>query len=152
VVRVDLTGGGPFGVGQLPLLLVGVSAAILGAVGVGWWYRRQDVPGVPEETERARPDDREPASEPEPTATPATQPAGTEDIVSNEDEIERLLDEHGGRMRQAEIVDALGWSKSKVSRVISSMADDGRVRKIRLGRENLIVLPGSEPEGATTPQ
>jgi predicted transcriptional regulator len=78
---------------------------------------------------------------------------GTEavEVVTNADRVERLLDEHGGRMRQADIVEALEWSKSKVSRVVSSMAEEGRVRKIRLGRENLIVLPGREPEGATSP-
>jgi hypothetical protein len=44
-------------------------------------------------------------------------------------------------MRQADIVAETGWSDAKVSQLLSAMADEGRVEKLRLGRENLISLP-----------
>jgi len=65
--------------------------------------------------------------------------------------VRRLLDEHGGRLPQSEIVERTGWSKSKVSRVLSAMADDGQIQKIRIGRENLVTRPGDEPEHAGGP-
>ena len=67
-------------------------------------------------------------------------------LLSDEERVERLLEDGGGRMRQADIVAETGWSDAKVSQLLSAMADDGRVEKLRLGRENLISLP-DEDEG-----
>jgi len=71
--------------------------------------------------------------------------AGTVDetLLSDEERVERLLRSNGGRMKQADIVDETGWSNAKVSQLLSSMAEDDRVDKLRLGRENLISLPGA---------
>jgi hypothetical protein len=66
-------------------------------------------------------------------------------LLSDEERVERLLDRNGGRMKQARIVKETGWSDAKVSQLLSTMADDGRVEKLRLGRENLISLPDEEP-------
>ena len=70
----------------------------------------------------------------------------TEDLslLSDEERVERILERNGGRMRQAEIVAETGWSDAKVSQLLSAMADEGRVEKLRLGRENLISLPDDE--------
>ncbi|WP_338741250.1 helix-turn-helix transcriptional regulator [Haloplanus salilacus] len=65
-------------------------------------------------------------------------------LLSDEERVEHLLDRNGGRMRQARIVRETGWSDAKVSQLLSTMADDGRVEKLRLGRENLISLPDEE--------
>ena len=65
-------------------------------------------------------------------------------LLSDEERVERLLEANGGRMRQADIVDATGWSDAKVSQLLSAMTDSGRVQKLRLGRENLISLPEQE--------
>ena len=62
-------------------------------------------------------------------------------LLSDEERVERLLTDSGGRMRQADIVAETGWSDAKVSQLLSAMADEGRVEKLRLGRENLISLP-----------
>jgi hypothetical protein len=67
---------------------------------------------------------------------------------SDAERVRRLLDANDGRLPQSEIVARTDWSKSKVSRVLSSMAEDGDVRKIRVGRENLVARPGDEPEHA----
>jgi hypothetical protein len=71
--------------------------------------------------------------------------------VSDEERVLRLLSENGGRLPQSDIVETTGWSKAKVSRRLSRMDETGRVRKIRLGRRNLIALPGAEPDGAGRP-
>ncbi|OYR57749.1 helix-turn-helix transcriptional regulator [Halorubrum halodurans] len=68
-------------------------------------------------------------------------------LLSDEERVERLLDRNGGRMRQADIVAETGWSDAKVSQLLSAMADEGRVEKLRLGRENLISLPDGESDG-----
>ncbi|TKX75686.1 hypothetical protein EXE46_02775 [Halorubrum sp. GN11_10-6_MGM] len=62
-------------------------------------------------------------------------------LLSDEERVEQLLDANGGRMRQADIVAETGWSDAKVSQLLSAMADEERVEKLRLGRENLISLP-----------
>ncbi len=54
-------------------------------------------------------------------------------------------------MRQADIVSDTGWSDAKVSQLLSKMAQDDRVEKLRLGRENLISLPGHQGFDDTDP-
>jgi type II secretory pathway pseudopilin PulG len=71
------------------------------------------------------------------------------ELLSDEERVERLLGSHGGRMRQGTIVSETGWSDAKVSQLLSVMADEGRVEKLRLGRENLISLAdddGTDPD------
>ena len=75
--------------------------------------------------------------------TDAEEEAETDvELLSDEERVERLLRERGGRMKQANIVKETGWSDAKVSQLLSAMASAGRVEKLRLGRENLISLPG----------
>jgi Uncharacterized membrane-associated protein/domain len=83
-----------------------------------------------------------------PSETP-TGPAPTEP-ASDEDRIVRLLRENDGRMKQTRIVETTGWSKSKVSMLLSEMEQEGLVSKLQVGRENLISLPGEEPEAVGT--
>ncbi|MCU4717844.1 DUF7345 domain-containing protein [Halapricum hydrolyticum] len=69
-----------------------------------------------------------------------------EELLSDEERVERLLTENGGRMKQARIVEETGWSSAKVSQLLSSMAEEGLVEKLRIGRENLISFPDEEPD------
>ncbi len=64
-----------------------------------------------------------------------------EELLSDAERVERLLRENGGRMKQASIVEATDWSNAKVSQLLSEMAEEGRVEKLRIGQENLISLP-----------
>jgi hypothetical protein len=75
------------------------------------------------------------------TETDGVDPA----LLSDEERVEHLLDRNGGRMKQARIVRETGWSDAKVSQLLSTMADEGRIEKLRLGRENLISLSDEEP-------
>lgn len=87
-------------------------------------------------------------SETDPSAGSAG--GSTDALLTDEDRVEALLAERDGRMKQADIVDELGWSKSKGSRVLSGMAEEGRIRKLRIGRENIIERqddPVGDPPG-----
>lgn len=64
-----------------------------------------------------------------------------EELLSDEERVERLLSSNGGRMKQANIVKETDWSNAKVSQLLSSMEEEGRIDKLRIGRENLISFP-----------
>ena len=86
---------------------------------------------------------REPSDSPEP-AVP------DEELMSDDDRVKSLLAENGGRMKQVNIVERTGWSKSKVSMLLSEMEEEGDIHKLRVGRENIISRAGDEPD-ATRP-
>jgi hypothetical protein len=67
-----------------------------------------------------------------------------EELLSDEERVERLLEANGGRMKQANIVSETGWSNAKVSQLLSSMDEADRIDKLRIGRENLITLPDED--------
>ncbi len=69
-----------------------------------------------------------------------------ETLLSDEERVERLLQRNDGRMKQARIVEETGWSNAKVSQLLSSMAEEGQIEKLRIGRENLISFPDEGPE------
>lgn len=73
------------------------------------------------------------------------------EALSKEERILRLLDEHDGRMRQADIVKETEWSKSTVSRVLADMESAEQVVKIDVGRGNIVTRPEDSPEGAASP-
>jgi len=151
--------------GLLGVVLAGVALAVIAAVltlyreRLRGWLDREPTPepngsatdgGA--ETESPRTDTETPADGPEtsaaqtPTAeeTAETEPADDrvdEELLSDEERVERLLERNGGRMKQADIVDETGWSNAKVSQLLSAMAEDDRVDKLRIGRENLISFP-----------
>ena len=85
----------------------------------------------------------------EPTE-PAEPAIPDEELMSDEDRVRSLLAENGGRMKQVNIVDRTGWSKSKVSMLLSEMEANGQIHKLRVGRENIISRTGDEPD-ATRP-
>jgi hypothetical protein len=73
------------------------------------------------------------------------EPAVDPELLSDEERVERLLRQNGGRMKQANIVRETNWSNAKVSQLLSSMDEADRIDKLRIGRENLITLPDEDP-------
>lgn len=69
------------------------------------------------------------------------------EFLPNYKRVVTLLDEHDGRIRQSEIVKETGWSKSKVSRILSEMEEEGQIAKIDIGRGNVIARPEDVPPG-----
>lgn len=156
---------------QFPVeLLAGIGVVAVVAVAAGvWTLRRRPEDDVTEG--QVAPDENPPTTGPvddedgtvdadeDGTDTDATSgAAGDSDgddegddkvdlsLLSDEEKIERLLERNDGRMKQATIVDEMGWSDAKVSQVLSAMAEEGRIDKLRLGRENLISLPDGEAD------
>ncbi|WP_254530798.1 helix-turn-helix transcriptional regulator [Natrinema gelatinilyticum] len=78
-------------------------------------------------------------------------PLSEDDLLTDEDRVVKLIRKNGGRMKQVNIVDETGWSKSKVSMLLSDMEDEGTISKLRVGRENIISLEGFEPEATKSP-
>ena len=70
------------------------------------------------------------------------------EFLSDEQRVFTVIDDHGGRVRQSELVQETDWSKSKVSRVLSSMEADDQVVKIDVGRGNVVMRPEDVPPGA----
>ncbi|PSQ06285.1 hypothetical protein BRC97_06735 [Halobacteriales archaeon QS_6_71_20] len=89
---------------------------------------------------------------------PGTAPADAADDASGpipaltpEERVRAVLADNGGRLHQSEIVERTDWSKSKVSRTLSRMDEEGDIEKTSVGRGNVISLPGRTPEGARSP-
>lgn len=82
----------------------------------------------------------------QPVATPNPRTDGTlvNEIARFEDRILLLLQESGGELYQSDITTRLGAPKSTVSSALNVLHDDGRIVKVRKGRENLIRLVRNE--------
>ena len=137
--RVVVEPSGPAGAEFLPspVLLGGAVVLVLGGL-VALGYRRYGGPrggGTVPWTGAAEESAGDPTSSGDPTST------GGEVLMADEDYVREALAERGGRMRQKAIAEALDWSRSKTSRVLGRMAEDGQVEKLQLGRENVIALP-----------
>ena len=133
----------------LPILAL-VAALALGAAAVVALRRNGRLLGEDESAAAAAggTDSRDADSGP---ATPSEPAVEDGELLSDEDQVVRLLNENGGRMKQVNIVDETGWSKSKVSMLLSDMDDEGTISKLRVGRENIISLDGDEPDAAGSP-
>ncbi|SEP94140.1 helix-turn-helix transcriptional regulator [Natrinema salaciae] len=144
-------------VGGLLVAAVGVAAVV--------WYRRygpgaETADGTTDQSSESPPrsegDDDAAADSRDTDPTndgddAGPDPLSEEELMTDEDRVVKLIRENGGRMKQVNIVDATGWSKSKVSMLLSDMEDDGTISKLRVGRENIISLEGFEPEATKSP-
>ena len=136
---------------EIPWGLLGGGAVVLALAAAAAYARRDrgDGPVSGGQSDDDGSGDDAVAVETEAGATPEAATAPEDDgvdpeLLSDGERVERLLERNDGRMKQAAIVDETGWSDAKVSQLLSSMADEGRVEKLRLGRENLISLPDDE--------
>ncbi len=67
-------------------------------------------------------------------------PAKTMEYLEYEEIIEQILNRSGGQVYQSEIVKEMGLSKSKISILLTKMKEEGKIIKIRKGKENIIRL------------
>jgi uncharacterized membrane protein len=162
------TDGNEPGSSDLPLSALVVAVAVLAlAAGGAVYFRRGgaapdssdpaagtegDGPATPGDspaTGRGAEADGTPGSAAASAGTGGAAALGLDELATDEDRVLALLEAEGGRIRQAEIADRLDWSASKTSRVVSGMAEDGTIEKLRIGRENVIDLANdeSEPDG-----
>ncbi|RBI60677.1 MarR family transcriptional regulator [halophilic archaeon] len=85
------------------------------------------------------------------SGAPAQPTAESREIVTDADRVLELVRENGGRLPQSKIIEETDWSKSKVSRLLSRMEDDEQINKINIGRKNIVVLYGNEPDDEPVP-
>ena len=103
--------------------------------------RRRSDDGTPDSRETAYGGDGSDAVDPRPAAKP----------ISTDRRLKLEIADHGGRMMQKELVASVDLSESAVSRRLSKLENDGKVGRVCLGRENLVYLEGSQPDGADSP-
>ncbi|MFC5134717.1 MULTISPECIES: helix-turn-helix transcriptional regulator [Haloferacaceae] len=63
------------------------------------------------------------------------------ELLSNEEQVLRLLEREGGRMKQKRVAEELDWTAAKTSQVVTGLRDEGDLEGFRLGRENVLTLP-----------
>ncbi|ELY79470.1 helix-turn-helix transcriptional regulator [Natrinema gari] len=156
--RVVVTDGGA-GPSTAAMAIAVVSIGGLALAGA-WWYRTR---GSATAGTAGGDDGRESTadSDPVPTGGSGTAPtvatddesgstgttdAPDTDLLSNEEQVLRLIEGRGGRMKQQAVVEELGWTDAKTSKVVSSLREDGRLESFRLGRENVLSLPEGDDE------
>ena len=71
----------------------------------------------------------------------AAAPPVDETLLSNEEQVLRLIESNGGRMKQKRVAEELDWTAAKTSQVVTGLRDDDELDGFRLGRENVLSLP-----------
>ena len=138
--------GTVFGLSLWTIVAVAVVLVLVIAVGLAVWYRSMTGrPGTLGSRSSSHSQDGR-----DPTGDTPTPPESEPEPASDEDRIIQLLRDNDGRMKQTRIVDETDWSKSKVSMLLSEMEEQGLINKLPVGRENLISLPGEEPDAVGT--
>ncbi|WP_284033144.1 helix-turn-helix transcriptional regulator [Halobaculum lipolyticum] len=72
--------------------------------------------------------------------------APPEELLSPHERVVRVVEGNGGRMKQADVTEELGWSAARTSQVVGDLRDDGTIESFRLGRENVLRLPEADDD------
>ena len=129
--------------------LAGAGLAVLFSValfGIAYWLKYQPVVSAVTSVAGATESDVDDDPEGEPEEGAENEASPEISLLSDEERVLALIEENGGRMKQAAIVTETDWSNAKVSQLLSEMAETGEIEKLRIGRENLISLPEEENE------
>ncbi|MFB6221861.1 MAG: helix-turn-helix transcriptional regulator [Halolamina sp.] len=156
--------------GLLPGWAPIAAGVVLVLVGAAWYYRRKQaaaggppsgVPATGESTAEtgatAEPgtsgegggeagEASEPAAETGAEESGAAASETPEELLSPEERVLNLLEDHGGRMKQQVVTEELDWSAARTSQVVSDLRDEGKVESFRLGRENVLRFPEESDE------
>lgn len=150
-VVLQVASGGP---GGPPVLLAVLAVGIVVLVVAGWYGRARwqgeqrgtDAGQSQAEAGTGQPQAASDAGQPQAEASTAQQEGDSDqpppDLLSDEERVLRLLEEHGGRMKQQDLIDAVDWSRTKASDVVNEMHRNDQIELFRLGRENVLALPG----------
>ena len=131
----DSTGDEPAVGSDVVLALASVSVGLAAVLGLLLWRRTRPEGGTGP-TAGTGPAAGTGRADPEPA-----------ELLSDGERVVRLLEKEDGRMRQSAVADRLDWSASKTSRTVSSLAEDGEVEKLRIGRENVVSLANATDSG-----
>jgi hypothetical protein len=129
-------------------VLVGALAAAVVLGGAGWLYWRREAgddggePGPPDgDTDAGGTGGAESAAG---AAGGEGDGEPPEELLSNEERVEKFLREQGGRAKQQDVVDAMGWTEAKTSQVVKEMRENDDLEAFRIGRENVLKLPDAD--------
>ncbi|HEY9204809.1 MAG TPA: hypothetical protein VIO58_02720 [Candidatus Methanoperedens sp.] len=120
----------------LPLAIVAIGVIVLIMALAFFWYRKHSQDPGEGNGEIKEGEQSETGGD----ITLTQPPLLNEEFLGYEDMIERFLMKSGGQAFQSAIVKESGLSKSKISVVLAQMKEEGRVLKIRKGKENIVRL------------
>jgi len=124
----------------VPLAFVAVGvAAVAVLAGAAFYVRRRPTDADPSRESQATTDGLETSG----TDADATPP---DELLSNEEQVLRLVEENGGRIKQQTVVEELGWTDAKTSQVVRELREADRLESFRLGRENVLRLPEEDDD------
>jgi len=108
---------------------------------------------APASTESSTAADPEPQADDEgPSSADHSADDSTEpdpELLSNEEQVMRLIEANGGRMKQQTVVQELGWTDAKTSKVVSTLREAEQLESFRIGRENVLRVPDEGEEGSS---
>lgn len=70
-------------------------------------------------------------------------------LLTPEERVIVLLEEHNGRVRQQDIVAETGYADGTVSQVLNEMEENGRITRYWKGNGKVVALPELGSNGAT---
>jgi hypothetical protein len=138
--RLELVSGGGGAsdeLGTVPTAL-GALVAILVVGGIGGFAiaQRDDDGSTEDDRSDDDPEDGDPEDDGE------LDP----EFLSNDEQVLQLIENNGGRMKQQDVVEELGWTDAKTSQVTMELREEDRLEAFRVGRENVLALPGERDE------
>lgn len=110
------------------MLVIGVGTIVAGLMIAAGYVRMRDGP------DSSAPGDAAAAGATEDDAVDT-------ELLSPEQHVMYLLETNGGQMKQNQFVEETGWSKAKVSRKLSQLEEEGEIKRVRIGRENVVTYP-----------
>jgi hypothetical protein len=125
--------GGSFPASVLSVAVLAV--ALLTAAGAFVAYRRRDAADTAQSTDTDGTDGAD-------GGAAAARPDA--ELLSNEEQVLRLIESEGGRMKQQAVAEQLGWTDAKTSQVTKKLRERGDLEGFRLGRENVLSLPDED--------
>ena len=135
--RLELTAGGSGG--PAPLALVAAGLVVVALLAGGFVAFRRGVLSADDDTDAGTTADETSGAAPE-----GGSDEPPEELLSNEERVLKLLDEEGGRIKQQAVAQRLDWTDAKTSQVVSDLREGDKVEVFRLGRENVLTLPGED--------
>lgn len=141
----DTTAGesaGDGSAGGLPSWLLLAGLGLVAAPIVGLWIARQRSSTEQVADAESSKEGAQSPEEPEDDSHDSDDRGPPEELLSNEERVLKLLDERGGRIKQQEVVETLGWTDAKTSQVVGKLREEDEIEVFRLGRENVLTLPG----------
>ncbi|WP_276255160.1 helix-turn-helix transcriptional regulator [Halomontanus rarus] len=118
---------------------LGIALLVVVALALGWWWATHRNGGEDPSEHPAGPATN---AEPQVDVDEPNEPTGPPlELLSNEERVMRLLEEHGGRIKQQQVVTELDWTEAKTSQVVSGLREEDQIEVFRIGRENVLSLP-----------